>query len=75
MHCEGTEIHLDRLVAQVNYVNGIAGSISPVDKTVLWFIVLVRVSWGCVALYLFTIPCKGNANFHSDIQRTLIISN
>lgn len=43
VHCEGTKIHLDRLVAQVNYVNGITGSSSAADKTVLWFMVKARV--------------------------------
>lgn len=40
VHCEGTKIHLDGFVAQVNYVNGITGSSSAAD---LWFMVKARV--------------------------------
>lgn len=43
VHCEGTKIHLDGFVAQVNYVNGITGSSSAADKADLWFMVKARV--------------------------------
>lgn len=63
VHCDGTKIHLDRLVAQVNYENGITGSSSAADRTVLWFMVRMHVL--CTTLELFVLLCKGSRTFNS----------
>lgn len=62
VHCERTKIHLDRLVAQVNYVNGITGSSSAADRRV-WF--MVRMHMLCTTLELFVLLCKGSRTFNS----------
>lgn len=51
----------------LNYVNGITGSSSAADRTVLWFMVRMHVL--CTTLQLFVLLCKGSRSFNSYVQK------